>query len=185
MRQLGARVDAELAIDPRERHFDRLDADEEGCGDILVGATCRDELGDSRFGVRQHVLLAGSAARDPLKLLLCPLDPRRRAELGEDLERVPERVAGPGVLAQTAAQRAEREERPPAIERQSALTVERLLQLALRRPQIALSREDGRARPVENRGAPRWWTAVHRGLERGERLPPVRAPPPRRQPPPH
>ncbi len=71
--ELGARVDADLAVDARELGADRLRRHEQGGCDLLVGAALGGERGDAAFGRRQ---LAGGRG--------APADAR---ELGASLRR--------------------------------------------------------------------------------------------------
>ena len=58
-RELGARADAEFGVDAREGVSDGLLAEEERGGDLFVGVTVGDELGDVAFSVGERV---GSSA---------------------------------------------------------------------------------------------------------------------------
>src|SRR3954463_2640085 len=61
--QFGARADAELRVDARKIVLDRLLAEQELAGDLLVRATTGDEPGDLRLALRQQAI--GSVGGSP------------------------------------------------------------------------------------------------------------------------
>ena len=140
--ELGARVDLELAVGLRQGRFDRLRADEERGGDLAVGQTARCQLGDALLGRRQR-RAARRAAAERAQLAAGSRGPERRAELFEDLQRLPERLLGATPLVPAPLQEAECEQRPPTLERQRQPLVldQRLVERALGRLELAASRE--------------------------------------------
>ena len=93
-RELAARADAELAVDAREVGLDRLRAEEEVRGGLLVRRPAGDAAGDLLLLVREPVAVALRAARDALpgpgQLAPGALRPGLRAERLEAGERLPE-----------------------------------------------------------------------------------------------
>src|SRR5215218_8451505 len=114
--ELGAGLDAQLLVDLREVPLDRLGADEQLAGGLLVGAPGGDQLGHALLGGRQRAGGRGAPA-DPGELCPRPRRPQRRAERLEAVERLLQRRAGSAPLARAALARAEDEQQARALER--------------------------------------------------------------------
>src|ERR1700754_2772610 len=85
--KLGARLDAELPVDLREVPLDRLGADEQLVGGLLIGAPRGDQLGHPLLGGVGRAV-AGPAPADARELPPRPLGPQRRAERLKAVERL-------------------------------------------------------------------------------------------------
>src|SRR6516162_8642029 len=120
MRELAAGGDAKLAVDPREVGLDRSHGDVELGGDLLVGPSIRDQIGDSPFRLGQSPRLRCRTA-DSLELLTRALDPERRAELVEAKPGVAQHLAGLAPTLRPPERHTVEEQRPCALE---ALPVE-------------------------------------------------------------
>src|SRR5690349_2300040 len=88
--QLGTRADTELAVDPLERALDRLDAEEERGGRLLVAPAFSDEVGDPPLGLGERA--AGrSTSADARELPPRVLRPDRCRQRLEDRQRLLDR----------------------------------------------------------------------------------------------
>src|SRR6266545_1362500 len=83
--ELCARTDVELAVDLRQRGFDRALRNDEGRRDLLVRLPFGDEFGDATFARRESVAGRTTAA-DPGELGPRLPRPERGAELVERRE---------------------------------------------------------------------------------------------------
>lgn len=83
--KLGARAHAELPVDARERHLDRLHAQEERRRDRLVRAAFGDELCDAPLAVGQSVGILCAATGDAGELSPSLSGKKRRADLLEEI----------------------------------------------------------------------------------------------------
>ena len=156
VRELCAGADAELPIGARQRALDGVLGDEEGRGDLAVGAALGDERRDPALGLGQ-LTARGRAPADPRQLAPCLLGPERGAEPLEDGERLLERQAGGAALLRSPLRDALREQRTRVLERILSPRVlgQRALEARLGAREIAARGEEERAATGRDRQRPR------------------------------
>ena len=106
----------QLLVDLGEVPLDRLGADEQRVGDLLIGSALCDQRGDLGLGRRQpRALWAPAAELGELRTGL--LGPQPRAQLLEPGQRRTQRLLRRPPLFGPSLQRAERQQCPAAFER--------------------------------------------------------------------
>src|SRR5512133_988528 len=110
-RQLGARPDAELAVDAGQRRLDRVLGQEERRGDFAVRAALGDKGGNPALALRQ-VAARGRPSSDSTQFGPYLASPKRRAQIFEDRERALERRPRRPALLRPPLGRPQREKRP-------------------------------------------------------------------------
>src|SRR5437588_8057130 len=97
-------MDAELAVDAGEVGFDRVDADVESGGDLLVGEALGSEGGEPCFS-RREVACGGATPADACQLVAGATGPEAGAEAVEDPVRFVEVLAGRALLTRPTSDR--------------------------------------------------------------------------------
>src|SRR5581483_3397700 len=153
--ELRARPGAELAVDRSQVRLDRLDAEEEGGGDLVVRQAAGDELGDPLLA-RREPSRGRRAAADPPQLVPGPLRPQARAQLLELPKRLLERVPCRTPPPRPPLRRPEGDERPRELERVARPPVlpQRLAERVQRAFHVAAGRGDDAAAPAGDRERP-------------------------------
>ena len=122
--ELRPRSDLELLVGVAQGRLDRLLADADPLGDLPVAHALRGERGDALLTRRQRVPLR-AAARQSRQLVSRHACPARCTDPLEDLQRRGE-AGGRGLPAPEPALQARRgEQRPPVLQRNRSLAVER------------------------------------------------------------
>src|SRR6266511_205949 len=114
--ELGARTDAELAVDARQVGLDGLGANEGGARDLAVGQAGGREFRDAQFGGCE--LSRRTSQSDASELGARLRHPGRCAQPLEDLERLAKRVRSRALLLRPPVQAPLDKPRPGEIERQ-------------------------------------------------------------------